>query len=63
MKELTHHEDGKYIRKPLFSKINGEMLQGGKTSLYDTGTRVPLIVSWPAVIKPGQKTDALVDMV
>jgi arylsulfatase A len=63
MKELTHHENGKYIRKPLFSKINGEMLQGGKTSLYDTGTRVPLLVRWPAVIKPGQTTNALVDMV
>jgi len=63
MKELTHHEDGKYIRKPLFSKINGTLLQGGKTSLYDTGTRVPLIVRWPAIVKAGQTTDALVDMV
>ena len=63
MKELTHHENGKYIRKPLFSKINGEMLQGGKTSLYDTGTRMPLLVRWPTVIKPGKTTHALVDMV
>lgn len=62
MKELTHHEGGKYLRKPLFSKINGEMLQGGKTSLLDTGTRVPLLVRWPGVVKPGQTTDALVDM-
>jgi len=62
MKELTHHEGGKYIRKPLFSKIHGERLQGGKTTLYDTGTLVPLIVRWPAVVKPGQTTNALVDM-
>ena len=39
------------------------MLQGGKTSLYDTGTRMPLLVRWPTVIKPGKTTHALVDMV
>ncbi len=28
-------------------------LRGGKYSNFEAGTRVPLIVSWPAVIKPG----------
>jgi len=34
-------------------------LRGGKCSMFDGGTRVPLIVRWPAAIPPGQ-TDALV---
>jgi arylsulfatase A-like enzyme len=34
-------------------------LRGGKYSNFEAGTRVPLIVSWPAVIKPGV-SDALV---
>lgn len=35
------------------------LLRGGKYSLYDGGTRVPLIVSWPGTIQPGI-SDALV---
>jgi arylsulfatase A-like enzyme len=35
------------------------VLRGGKYSLFDAGTRVPFIVSWPGTIKPGQ-SDALV---
>jgi arylsulfatase A len=38
------------------------MQQGGKTTLTDWGTRVPLLVRWPKVVLPGQTTDALVDM-
>ncbi len=34
-------------------------LRGGKYSLYDGGTRVPFIISWPGRIKPGE-SDALV---
>lgn len=34
-------------------------LRGGKYSLYDGGTRVPFIVSWPGTVKPGE-SDALV---
>lgn len=34
-------------------------LRGGKYSNFEAGTRVPLIVSWPAVVKPGV-SDALV---
>ncbi|MFU8781289.1 MAG: sulfatase family protein [Kiritimatiellia bacterium] len=37
-------------------------LRGGKYSLYDGGTRVPFIVSWPGHIKAGE-TDALVSQV
>ena len=41
---------------------NGKRIQGGKGKLDDTGTRVPLIVSWPSVITPGSRTDAMIDM-
>ena len=34
-------------------------LRGGKYSIFEAGTRVPLIVSWPAKVKPGV-SDALV---
>ena len=34
-------------------------LRGGKYSLFEAGTRVPFIVSWPAAIKPGS-SDAMV---
>ncbi|RMG02823.1 MAG: arylsulfatase [Planctomycetota bacterium] len=34
-------------------------LRGGKYSIFEAGTRVPMIVRWPGVVKPGE-TDALV---
>lgn len=34
-------------------------LRGGKYSLFDAGTRVPFIVSWPGVVEP-QVSDAIV---
>ena len=37
-------------------------LRGGKYSNFEAGTRVPLIVSWPAVVEPGV-SDALVSHV
>ena len=39
----------------------GRMMDGGKGSTKDNGTRVPLIASWPGVIEPGKVSDALVD--
>jgi arylsulfatase A-like enzyme len=38
-------------------------LRGGKASIYEGGTRVPLVVSWPGEIEPGSETDALVSSV
>ncbi len=37
-------------------------LRGGKYSLFEAGTRVPFIVSWPGVIKPSI-SDALVSQI
>jgi arylsulfatase A-like enzyme len=37
-------------------------LRGGKYSLFDGGTRVPLLLRWPQVVKPGE-SEALVSQV
>lgn len=33
---------------------------GGKDTLYDVGVKVPFVVRWPGVVKPGSECDALV---
>ncbi len=35
-------------------------LRGGKASIYEGGIRVPAIVAWPGVVKPGTRNEALV---
>ncbi len=35
------------------------VLRGTKTTIYEGGTRVPLIARWPARIQPGKTSDAL----
>ena len=44
----------------LFSADNGAQWPFGKWNLYEAGVCTPLIVAWPGVIKPGTRTDALV---
>lgn len=39
---------------------NNDPLRGGKGTIYDGGTKVPLIVSWPSKIAPNTKSDELV---
>lgn len=34
----------------------------GKGNLYDTGTRVPLVVRWPGVVEPNQQIDSFVSL-
>jgi len=58
---ISRFENGRYIRQPVFSMMQGQKIPGGKTRLTDWGTRVPMIVSWKGVIKPGQTWDDLVD--
>ena len=41
---------------------NGMPFPYAKTNLYDAGTRVPLAIRWPGVVKPGRKTDELVSL-
>ena len=37
---------------------NNAPLRGGKGQIYEGGVRVPLIIKWPGVTKPGTTTDA-----
>ena len=43
-------------------KINGDF-RGSKTNIYEGGTRVPLMVSWPGKVKEGSTSDDLVNLV
>jgi arylsulfatase A-like enzyme len=47
----------------LFSSDNGAQWPFAKWTCYEAGVRVPLIVVWPDVIKPGTRTAALVSWV
>ena len=48
--------------KPIVTPWNGTKVVGGKGTMSDTGTRVPMIASWPAGIrKPGRVVDDLVE--
>lgn len=53
--------DGKLVRRPVYSMIDGKRVRGGKGSLTDWGTRVPLIARWPGVVAEGRTADDLVD--
>jgi arylsulfatase A-like enzyme len=44
----------------VFCGDNGMAFPHGKGSLYDPGLNVPLIVRWEGVVKPGQRTSALI---
>ena len=52
----------KFEYEKVVSKRGDELLPGGKGSLTDLGTNVPLIIRWPAQIKRADVTDTLVDM-
>ncbi|MEM9281223.1 MAG: sulfatase-like hydrolase/transferase [Verrucomicrobiota bacterium] len=39
----------------------GQRQEGGKASLLDSGTHVPMIVSWPGKVEKGQVVDHLID--
>ncbi len=43
----------------LFSSDHGAQWPFGKWNLYDAGIRVPLIVAWPGVVKPGSRSGAM----
>lgn len=49
----AHHEGG---HSPVFWDSNGP-LRGTKRDLTEGGIRTPMLISWPAVIKPGRTTD------
>lgn len=61
------YADGTEVRKSNSEVDNGHdgsgRFRGGKYQIYEGGTRVPFIVSWPARIEAGQRSDALVSQV
>ncbi len=50
--------------KPIVTPWNGVRVVGGKGTMTDTGTRVPMIANWPSGIsKPGRVADDLIEFV
>jgi len=46
---------------PIVSVVNGREVAGAKGQTTDAGTRVPLIVQWPGVVKAGAIDTSLID--
>jgi len=59
--KLRHIEGRNYEKEEVYSIRNGKRIPGGKGTLLDIGTNVPLIANWPGYIKSGSSNDALVD--
>lgn len=61
------YEDGTEVRKSSAEVDNGHdgsgLFRGGKYQIYEGGTRVPFIVTWPARIAGGQTSEALISQV
>jgi arylsulfatase A-like enzyme len=47
----------------VFLSDHGAQWPFGKWNLYDAGIRVPFLIVWPEVVKPGSKSDALLSSV
>lgn len=47
----------------LHTSDHGAQWPFGKWNLYDTGIRTPMIVAWPGVTRPGQRTNAAVQWI
>jgi len=59
--KLRHIEGRKYETEKVYSIRNGKRIPGGKGTLLDIGTNVPLIANWPGRIKADTSNDNLVD--
>lgn len=58
---IVRAEGKKLIKEPVFSMQNGIKIPGGKATLTDGGTRVPMIANWTGTIEGGQVVEDLVD--
>ncbi len=58
---ITKHENGKYIREPVYSAIGDSLIRGGKKFMTDAGTHVPLIANWKSVTPQGKTNNDLID--
>ena len=59
--KLRHLQGRKYEYETVYSIVDDEHIPGGKGTLLDIGTHVPLIASWKGKIAAGSTSDALVD--
>jgi arylsulfatase A len=61
-RNLISAHDGEYIYEKVISYMDDRPIRGGKATLTDWGTRVPLIVSWPDTIEAGGVNGDLTDV-
>ena len=47
----------------IYTADHGAQWPFGKWNLYDTGIRVPFIAAWPGKIKPGSRSDAMIQWI
>lgn len=48
-----------YDRVEGVTPTSNHPLRGGKATIYEGGTRVPMVVSWPGKVRPGSRSGAL----
>jgi arylsulfatase A len=61
-KNLVGAENGEYIYEDVVSRMGNREIPGGKGTLTDRGTRVPMILNWPDTIQGGQVCTDLSDV-
>ncbi len=57
-----YYEPNKEYMPPEFQDVpvtSAQPLRAGKATIYEAGTRVPLVVVWPGSVKPGSETAAM----
>jgi arylsulfatase A len=59
--KLRHRKGVGYEKEQVYSIQNGQRIPGGKGSLLDIGTHVPLIANWQNTVAAGSQSQALVD--
>jgi arylsulfatase A len=61
-RNLIDAENGEYVYEEVVSTIGSREIPGGKGTLTDRGTRVPLIINRPEAIQAGQVCNDLTDV-
>lgn len=61
-RNLINAKGNEYIYEDVVSKMGDRAIRGGKATLTDWGTRVPMILNWPGATKPGDVDDSLFDV-
>jgi arylsulfatase A len=60
-RSLIDAEGDEYVYETIVNRMGEREIPGGKTTLTDWGTRVPCILNWPGMVKPGDVSEMLVD--